>query len=130
MYGLTSAFLTWIAANVANAYSMYYNVTILPIVFSALQCIFYVVAVLATCRWIQIVGTNVGRFHFNNLTVEEYTFLQYLVPTLVYAPSVSIWNFVTGDMNWQTRSVETLIFYISANCLAAAVIIGGCPIIF
>jgi hypothetical protein len=116
----------WIVVNVASAYSVYYNVTILPLIFSSMQCFFYLVAVLSTCRWVQIVQRNVGRFQLDKLTVEEYTFLQYLVPTLLYAPSVTLWNFINGDMNWQTRSVETLIFYISANCLVAAIIIGEC----
>lgn len=126
LYGLTSAFLMWIVVNVASAYSVYYNVTILPLIFSSMQCFFYLVAVLSIGRWVQIVQRNVGRFQLDKLTIEEYTFLQYLVPTLLYAPSVTLWNFIKRDMNWQTRSVETLIFYISANCLVAAIIIGEC----
>ena len=70
MYGLTSSFLIWIAANVASAYSVYYNVIVLPILFSVLQ--FYIIALLATGRWVQIVGTNdVGRFKVKNLLIIE-----------------------------------------------------------
>ena len=124
MHGLTYPFLIWLFSCVATSYSVYYDLVIIPVIINVLQGIFYVIALLAVGRWINLVRKNVGRFHFDNLTVEEYTFFQYLLPALLYAPSVSVWNWATGDLHWQTRSVETLIYYICANCLVAAVIIG------
>ena len=112
--------------NVVHAFSVFYDTEIIPLFFSLLQCFFYLLAIAATARWMLIVRErqNVGRFRMDLLTVEEFTFLQYWIPSLLYAPIVLIWNLSTGDYYWKTQSASTLIYYVSVSCLAAAVIIG------
>eukprot|EP01036_Dinobryon_divergens_P029175 gene29175-38240_t len=82
MYGLTSAFLIWIAAN--------HHATM---------------HLLCGCATGDRRGVHIPP----------------IPRACASAPSISLWNFITGDIYWQTRSVETLIY--SVNCLVAAVII-------
>ena len=90
LYGASLPCLVWIVMNVIHVFSVFYDTEMLPILFSLLQCAFYLLAFAATDRWMFIVRErqNVGRFCLDILTTEEYTFLQYWIPSLLYAPAV------------------------------------------
>ena len=126
LFGITLPCLFWMFLNTIEVYSVYYNTSIVPFLFSFLQCALYLLLIAALSRWVQLIRRqNGGRFQLNLLNVEEYTFIQYVIPTaILYPVAIFVWNFIANVQFWQTQSAATLIFYISVNCLFAAVIIG------
>ena len=112
--------------NTLEVYSVYYNTPLVPLLFSFLQSALYLLLLAAMARWVQLIRRQYGgRFQLNLLNVEEYTFIQYVIPTgILYPVAVFIWNYVARINFWQTLSDTTLIFYVSISCFFAAVIIG------
>lgn len=111
--------------NIASAYAVYYNTAVVTLLFSILQCGIYVLLLAALARWVELIRRKYGgKFQTKLFNVEEYTFFQYIIPTIIYPTALLIWNFVAQIRFWQTMSATTLIFYVTVNCLFAAVIIG------
>ena len=125
LFGVTLSCVFWMFMNIVDVYSVYYNTSIVPLLVSSVQSVLYILLVASLARWVQLVRRqNGGRFQMNLLNVEEYTLFQYTAPTLLYPLAIVTWNIIFGNQSWQKKSATTLIYYISVNCVVAAVIIG------
>ena len=116
----------WYIGQVLIVYSMYYDWTVAPFIIASLHILCFFVAFFATFRWVYLVKKNhrVGKFDVNLLTLEEFTFFLYWLPSLMYAPLPTLWGIITGDVLWKSHTVECLIFIMSCHVFSGAVIIG------
>ena len=108
--------------NLVGAYSVYYNrpgvTSLLNLFYAAL----YPLLISSFVRWVQLVRRqNKGRFQ---MTVDEYTFLQYITPALLYPTAIVFWTIASGGESWNALRAMTLIYYVAVSSLFAVVIIG------
>eukprot|EP01036_Dinobryon_divergens_P029744 gene29744-38884_t len=120
-FSITLPTILWIFMNLVGVYSVYYNrpgvTSLLNLFYAAL----YPFLISSFVRWVQLVRRqNKGRFQ---MTVDEYTFLQYITPTILYPFAILIWTLAVGSQSWQTMSAMTLIYYVAVSSLFAVVII-------
>eukprot|EP01035_Chromulina_nebulosa_P069246 gene69246-biopygen5676 len=75
--------------NLVGAYSVYYNRPGVTSLLNLFYTFLYVLLISSFFRWVQLVRRqNKGRFQLNILTVDEYTFLQYITPALLYPTAI------------------------------------------
>jgi hypothetical protein len=90
LLGVTLPIIVWMFMNVLDVYSVYYNTPIVPLLVTVLNIMSYLSLIFAMLRWIMLVRKkNGGRIQMSLLNVDEYTFLFYIVPTLLY--STALW---------------------------------------
>lgn len=117
----------WPMAVILLVYSLYYDWTTTNLIAASIQMSCFVAAVAATFRWVHLVKKKhrVAKFSVNILTLEEFTFFLYWIPTLVYAPLPTLWSIITGDIHWKSHTVEYLIFIMVCHVFSGCVIIGN-----
>ena len=120
-------FCIWLIGNVFQAYSVYYDWTAVSPYIAVVQALCFIAIVVSTIRWLHLVTRrqNAGRFHFNLLTLEEFTFFVYWFPSLLYTPTATVWKIATSDLAWKNHTPENLIFQMCCHCFLGAVIIGN-----
>ena len=112
--------------NVLDVYSLYYGISIVPMLIKLLQCAIYISLISAVVRWVVLVRRQYGgHFQMNALNVEENTFLQYMMATLLYPTAILIWTVTCGGFAWQNLSAATFIYYVALSSLFAVLIIGN-----
>lgn len=123
---MTLPLILWMFMNVLDVYSVYYGTSIIPVeVVGFLLCILFLSLISAVVRWVVLVRRQYGgNFQMNILNVEEYTFVQYMMATLLYPTAILIWNLTCGGFAWQNMSAATFIYYVALSSLFAVVIIG------
>ena len=111
--------------NLVGAYSVYYNRPGVTSLLNLFYTFLYVLLISSIVRWVQLVRRqNKGRFQLNILTVDEYTFLQYITPALLYPTAIVFWTIASGGESWNALRAMTLIYYVAVSSLFAVVIIG------
>ena len=125
LLGVTIPCIVWMLMNVVDVYSVYYDTPIIPLLITVLQVLMYLLLISAVARWVMLVRRkNDGRFQTNLLNVNEYTFLLYIVPALLYPTALLVWVLTIGANPWQELQELSLIFYASIGSVYAVVIIG------
>ena len=124
--GITIPFVLWFVANVAYVYSFFYDLQALSIFVAVLQPLCYAVALSMSFRWVWLVKArqNVGRFNLKLLSLEEFTFLLFWATAMIYTPLPTLYNLITGDLYWKTRTEGNLIFLMCIHALFGALLIG------
>lgn len=123
---ILTIFSGWSLASVLLTYSLYWDSAAISIAGGIIQGLCYLYAIYCTRRWIQLVRERQrsDRFDVNQLDLEEFTFLLYWAPLLVFVPMPLLWNLFTGDFWWKTHSAENLIFLMISNFVLGSITIG------
>ena len=125
LVNMTLPCILWMIMNVVDVYSVYYNTSMVPVLFTFLKFCCFLFLIAAFLRWVKLVQKqNGGRFQASNLSVEEHTFLQYIISFFMYATAIAIWILAVDAKPWQTLNATTLIFYVGIGSFFATVIIG------
>ena len=90
---------------------------------SGIQFIILVMSICTLIVWTRLwlKRQNEDRLELN---LEEFTFLFFLIPTILYAPDSSIWGLAVGSSQYQNRDEADLIFLIGSHLTFAMVLIG------
>lgn len=125
-YGMSWPFCIWLIANVLQTYSVYYDWTTVSVYIAVAQTLCFITISAATVRWLYLVTLrqSASRFHFNLLTLEEFTFFAYWFPALLYTPTAVFWKIATADLMWKNHTPENLMFQMCCHCFMGSLIIG------
>eukprot|EP01036_Dinobryon_divergens_P022753 gene22753-31042_t len=117
-YGMSWPFCIWLIANVLQTYSVYYDWTTVSVYIAVAQTLCFITISAATVRWLYLVTLrqSASRFHFNLLTLEEFTFFAYWFPALLYTPTAVFWKIATADLMWKNHTPENLMFQMCCHC--------------
>ena len=121
---VTTGFYLWSFANVMFNFGIYYNVQSnwLNEVAYGIQYISFMASVCTIIMWTRLwLKRQNGEW---TLTLEEFTFLIFAIPTFLYSPDASIWGFIHGNTQYRDRNEGDLIFLIGSHLMFAMVLIG------
>ena len=120
------AFLSWAIGNVLTTYSLYYGALFLATISNVIQLISYIVAVAVTVNMALIIGKNEHHVGRRNSSLDEFAFFSYMIPTLIYSPSISIWNYSTNNTNYASYSELSFLIALVIHYLCGVILIGNC----
>ena len=118
------AFLSWAIGNVLTTYSLFYGASFLAMISNVIQLISYIAAVAVTINMAFIVRNNAHRVESSTSSLEEFAFFSYMISTLIYAPSISIWNYSANNTSYANYS--ELSFLVIIHYLCGVILIGNC----
>lgn len=125
LFIVTSAFGLWIVSNILTVYSLCFNCQLLTYPATALQIFSYFTVLAFTYHWFsQLSVRHGGKLNFNQLSTDEFSFLAFWIPLMVYAPSITLWNLVTGDLSWASHSEDELLFSMVMHLFFSIALIG------
>ena len=128
---LTGGFYLWSITSVVILYSIYYDheSSWWSSIASGIQYFVLAGGVCTVFMWVRLwlKKQNDDRLELN---LEEFTFLFFLIPTILYAPDGSIWGLAAGISQYKNRNEADLIFLIGSHLTFAMVLIGKIFIIF
>jgi len=105
-------------ASLILTYTFYYDWSIIIICIAyTLQVLSFISAVFVFYSWMNEVALRqkVRFVHMDLLTVEEFSCLVHVLPTLVYALVSMLWNIAIGDWSWRNRKESSLILYMASS---------------
>ena len=120
------AFLSWAIGNVLTMYSLFYGASFLATISNVIQLISYIAAVAVTINMALIVRGNAHRVETSTSSLEEFAFFSYMIPILIYAPSVSLWNYSTNNTNYANYSELSFLVTLVIHYLCGVILIGSC----
>ena len=118
------AFLSWAIGNVLATYSLFYGISFLAMISTAIQLISYLTAVAVTINMASIVRQNIDLVDSFTSSVEEFAFFSYMIPTLIYAPCISIWNYSTNNTNLTNYSELSFLITLVIHYFCGVILIG------
>ena len=125
VHALTGVFYVWSISMVVILYSIYYDheSSWWNEFASGIQLIIFTVSICTLIMWTRVwlKRQNDDRWE---LDLEEFTFLFFLIPTILYAPDSAIWGLAVDINHYKNRDEADLIFLIGSHLTFAMVLIG------
>ena len=124
VYLLFIAFSLWMTGVVTLAYAFYFNWPSIATVGLILNSFSLVFSITVLSMWMYKIASiqNVKVARVDMLAIEEYTCLAYLLPTILFAISIPLWNWCNSDWNWQNRKESSLIFFMVVHFIFSVAI--------
>lgn len=127
-YFLFSLMILWLVANTLNSYSVYYysDSSTIGLLNACCQGGYLVLFVYCIYRWLRTIAARqqTSVIRFDQLTVDEYVAVAYVVATIMYGLAQYIAFAALGEQYWTGRTETGLIVHMVLTYIAHCALIS------